>query len=245
VKKAIVVAIALAFSSCAYAAQGGEQGNTGCNGQGNANSPCAGGQGGAGGAGGNGGNSNNANVNSNNAKGGNANQKQGQVQLQGQSQSSLNLNSTSTKTSTSQQQSTNSSAVAGNNGQSQNASNDGNAQATSVTFNDVMQHQNTPDSTVVISSPTAPCRIAVGAGGSGPGFSLQLGGSVLDEGCDAREDSRLLHNLGKVAASIRRLCAKPEMAEALGADCAAPKKAAAAAYVAPDAKAGAVLSVYK
>lgn len=37
----------------AWADQGGEGNNTGCNGQGNPNSPCIGGQGGAGGAGGN------------------------------------------------------------------------------------------------------------------------------------------------------------------------------------------------
>jgi hypothetical protein len=42
---------------------------------------------------------------------------------------------------------------------------------------------------------------------------------VLDEGCDAREDSRLLHNMGLHAEAVLRLCAKPEMAKALGSRC--------------------------
>ncbi len=71
----------------------------------------------------------------------------------------------------------------------------------------------------MISTPTAPCRVAVGVSGGIMGGALGIGGSILDEGCDAREDARLLHNLGKTVASIARLCAKPEMKVALGVDC--------------------------
>jgi hypothetical protein len=85
---------------------------------------------------------------------------------------------------------------------------------------------NTPDAVAMIASPTAPCRIQMGAGASVPGIGISAGGSVLDEGCDAREDARLLHNLGLQTAAVKRLCAKPEMAVALGVMCpAAPAQA--------------------
>jgi hypothetical protein len=90
--------------------------------------------------------------------------------------------------------------------------------------------KNTPDAYAPIASPTAPCRVAHSAGGSGPGFGISFGSSTLDEGCDAREDSRLLHNMGLREESIKRLCAKPEMAAALGEDrCPPPKPAQPAA----------------
>lgn len=89
--------------------------------------------------------------------------------------------------------------------------------------------KNTPDAYAPIASPTAPCRIAGSAGGSGPGFSFSVGASALDEGCDAREDARLLHNMGLKEESITRLCQKPEMAKALGEKrCPPPPPAAAA-----------------
>jgi hypothetical protein len=75
----------------------------------------------------------------------------------------------------------------------------------------------------MIASPTAPCRVAIGAGGGWVGNALSIFGSVLDEGCDTREDSRHLNNIGKIEASVRRLCAKKEMAAALGeVDCPKP-----------------------
>ena len=79
--------------------------------------------------------------------------------------------------------------------------------------------KNTPDAAVLIASPTAVCRISFGMGGSGPGIGLSFGSSTLDEGCDAREDARLLNNLGLYTEAIARLCAKAEMATALGAKC--------------------------
>jgi hypothetical protein len=55
---------------------------------------------------------------------------------------------------------------------------------------------------------------------------VNLGSSTLDEGCDTREDARLLHNMGEKEAAVLRLCAKPEMAKALAAKC--PKQEPAA-----------------
>jgi len=97
------------------------------------------------------------------------------------------------------------------------ATNAGNNQ--SITVQAASIPRQAPDSAVVIASPTAPCRISQGVGGSGTGFSLQIGGSTLDEGCDAREDARMLFNMGLKDQAIARLCAKPEMKVALGSRC--------------------------
>ena len=78
---------------------------------------------------------------------------------------------------------------------------------------------NTPDLAVGVPPATSPCRIAVGAGGSGPGLGVMLGFSTLDEGCDAREDARTLWAVGLQGAAYARLCQKPEMAKAMGALC--------------------------
>ena len=104
------------------------------------------------------------------------------------------------------------------------ASTDGNTQILnvggSVTNNPSdIKVLNTPDSYAPIASPTAPCRVAYSGGGSGPGFGISIGASALDEGCDAREDARLLYNLGMHNEAILRLCAKPELNAALGARC--------------------------
>lgn len=81
---------------------------------------------------------------------------------------------------------------------------------------------NVPDAPAVISHPTAPCRVSLGLSGSFLGGSIGGTGSVLDEGCDAREDARLLVNMGLRAEAEKRLCAKPEMAAALGTKCPKP-----------------------
>lgn len=81
---------------------------------------------------------------------------------------------------------------------------------------DSIKVKNVPDAPSQLSAPTAPCRIAVGVAGSWMGGSLGIGSSVLDDGCDTREDSRLLFNLGLRTEAIARLCMKPEMATALG-----------------------------
>jgi hypothetical protein len=211
------------LSTVSFASQGGEGNNTGCNGVGNANSPCANGQGSTtvnptvsptinptinptfst--------NSTNVNGNSNvnratggtgigiggnGGAGGNASQSQGQGQTQ-QANGGIGVASS---TATSQ------ASNAGNN-QSVNISSPSNLTVRSVGI--------APD---VIGSATAACRIAVGASAGWVGAAFGFNASVLDEGCDTREDARFLVNMGKSAAAVRRLCAKPEMAKALGAE---------------------------
>lgn len=68
----------------------------------------------------------------------------------------------------------------------------------------------------MVSSPTAPCRVAMGIGGGPMGWAASIFGSTLDEGCEMREEARLLYNFGEKEAALRRLCKKKETAEALG-----------------------------
>lgn len=72
-----------------------------------------------------------------------------------------------------------------------------------------------PAAPEVIANPTAPCRVAVGVGGSWVGGSIGIGSSVLDDGCDTREDARLLFNMGLHDFAVMRLCVKPEMAKVI------------------------------
>lgn len=76
----------------------------------------------------------------------------------------------------------------------------------------------------VISHPTAPCRIGYSGSAAGGGVALGFGGSAMDEGCDTREDARLLFNMGLHDMALMRLCAKPEMAAVIG-KCPKPKSA--------------------
>lgn len=97
----------------------------------------------------------------------------------------------------------------------------GNTQSVVVTDSGKMHYsgsyelKNVPNPPDVIANPTAPCRVSVGVAGSGVGFGFGVGSSVLDEGCDAREDSRLLYNMGHQNLALARLCAKPEMAKVI------------------------------
>lgn len=106
-------------------------------------------------------------------------------------------------------QSQSTTATGGSQHQTSTASNAGNSQ--SITVNEAAQPaevtvKNTPDATAIIASPTAPCRIQGGAGISAPGLGLTLGGSILDEGCNRRETSRHLHNMGLRDAAVQVMC---------------------------------------
>lgn len=149
-------------------------------------------------------------------------QGQGQGQKQGQSQSSVtkvNVGGQSTELSVGGQ----------NTAQSINISNPPAPNNIKV--------KNVPDAPDMIAAPTAPCRIAVGVSGSWIGGSVGIGSSVLDEGCEAREDVRLLYNMGLRTEAIARLCMKPEMATALGEkNCPKPSEQTAYAPVSGNAQ---------
>lgn len=71
----------------------------------------------------------------------------------------------------------------------------------------------------ILATPTAPCRISVGASAGWLGGALGFGTSVLDEGCHIRETARVLAGLGLVWAAVRALCQDKVAREALGEVC--------------------------
>lgn len=71
----------------------------------------------------------------------------------------------------------------------------------------------------ILATPTAPCRVAVGASAGWLGGALGFGTSVLDEGCHIRETARVLAGLGLIVAAVRALCQDPVAAKALGEVC--------------------------
>ena len=99
----------------------------------------------------------------------------------------------------------------------------GNSQAVTVTDSGKMEYsgtysvKNVPNPPDVIANPTAPCRIAFSGSGSGAGFGIGLGGSVLDEGCNRRENARTLYNFGEHTAALMLMCKDAEVAEVLEA----------------------------
>ena len=67
---------------------------------------------------------------------------------------------------------------------------------------------------------TANCMVGASGGATGLGWGFAIGTGIEDKGCTRRENARLLKNLGKADAAVRIMCNDPEVAAALGADCA-------------------------
>jgi len=83
----------------------------------------------------------------------------------------------------------------------------------------------------VLTTPTAPCRIAVGVSGGWIGGALGFGGSTEDEGCTLRENARLLYNFGEKAAALKLMCNDAKVAAVLAAVCPPPPPAPQAEVV--------------
>lgn len=77
---------------------------------------------------------------------------------------------------------------------------------TTVTYSSNVEASRAAYAPDVLSAPTAPCRISIGGSAGWLGGAIGFGGSVLDEGCDLRETSRHLHNLGQQEASVQVMC---------------------------------------
>jgi hypothetical protein len=94
------------------------------------------------------------------------------------------------------------------------AAQSGSSQAANVLSVEAPRLATAPD---VISYPTAPCRIAIGASGGWFGGAIGFSGSSLDEACSRIETSRHLHNLGMRDASVQVMCLSDEARQALEA----------------------------
>ena len=66
--------------------------------------------------------------------------------------------------------------------------------------------RNTPDVMIGNTYPTAPCMGGTNIGGSGPGFSLAIGGSWTDDECSIRETARSFNSFGLKDDAVRVLC---------------------------------------
>jgi hypothetical protein len=69
----------------------------------------------------------------------------------------------------------------------------------------------------VLSTPTAPCRVSVGASAGWLGGAFGIGTSVLDDGCNVRETARVLWALGQRDAAIQAMCLDDTAKKALQA----------------------------
>jgi len=93
------------------------------------------------------------------------------------------------------------------------------AQGGNVTIGGSQGSARAPD---ILSYPTAPCRIAVGASAGWVPFGFGLNGSVMDENCEINELRRGFQELGNTAAATQVMCLSEKgrkVLEATGTKC--------------------------
>lgn len=186
---AVTTALVLGLAGAAWATQGGEGNNTGCNGQGNPNSPCVGGQGGAGGAGGAGGSAT--------------------------SSSSSTSVSVSGSSSVSGASATGGSASASASGEYTGGSYIGGNQSVKVETPHQAPAVLAP---ALTSAGTGVCLGSVSIGLSGPMAGASFGITKVDKGCEQRSAAALLYQMGYKDAAVRLLMKNDDVREAMGAD---------------------------
>jgi hypothetical protein len=102
------------------------------------------------------------------------------------------------------------------------AYNDGNnsLQSTNINFEAAKTYKHTPDAVAPGMYSSNACAMGWGAGGSGPGYGLSLGGTRVDPQCQIRENARILAGLDS-ALAIMYLCANPgiDVGTVLGIAC--------------------------
>lgn len=220
----------------AFASQGGEGNNTGCNGVGNVNSPCqgAGGQGGSGGQGGTGGQggigigvaiSGSASSATAVARGGRAVARGGSASSTGGSGGQGGQGGGATSQANGGQGGNASVTVQGAGGAG------GTSTPSSITV------RNVPDVYAPgISGGTNPCTNSLTGGGAVAGFGVSLGGSWSDQDCERRNLSALLYNQGQADMALEVLCETTAVRQArlrLGRPCAADRPQVVAASPVP------------
>jgi hypothetical protein len=215
--KAIILIMMMVFSFGAYA-EGGEGDNTGCNGEGNPNSPCDGGDngGGANDGGGGGGDIFNENNNTNDIVNRNTNRNnntntQGQLQgqLQGQAQVVTVKNGFSISPSTSSNSNSNSNS-------SSSSSSDNSVTITSNSYGSDVSKRVPSMGAPSVNNSYNPYSCLKGASGSIAlsGFGGALSNYTMDENCDARVTSGQLMKYGMADHAIQVLCTVDSMREA-------------------------------
>jgi hypothetical protein len=94
------------------------------------------------------------------------------------------------------------------------------AQSTNVTFEAAEIPKHTPDATAPGIYTSNSCAQGFGAGASGPGYGLSVGGNKIDKGCTVRENARILAGVDS-ALAIEYLCRNKhvDIGETLGELC--------------------------
>jgi len=80
------------------------------------------------------------------------------------------------------------------------------------------------------------CAVASAVGVSTPFGGVSLGGVGVDEGCDIRAMTRMLHGMGQQQAALAMLCQSPRVREAMavaGTPCPGPRATTASAQADP------------
>lgn len=196
--KMLILAVLL-FSSTAFATPGGEGNNSGCNGVGNANSPCS-------------------TTDSGNSHVENTNISTSRSGAYSRSVSSGG-DAFSNSTSTGGEASSNSTSTGGN-------ATGGNVTITNNTPSKVRQEveyrgrlKNTPDvgAPALATGGDEVCMGSTSAGVAGPGFGISAGGTWTDENCNMRRNAALLYNMGHTQTANMLICADEKIAAAFAA----------------------------
>jgi hypothetical protein len=145
-----------------------------------------------------------------------------QAQQQGISDSGNSSSEASARGGDQEQSITASGNSANSNRNDSTAINEGNnaAQSTEITFEAAKSYKHTPDATAPGIYTSNSCAQGFGAGASGPGYGLSVGGNKIDKGCTVRENARILAGVDS-ALAIEYLCRNKhvDIGETLGDLC--------------------------
>lgn len=149
------------------------------------------------------------------------NQAQGQAQIQGQAQALVNHSPVSVTATTPVNVSTPVTVEATQPANVTNTTSVGLSsspfQNSTVNINEAVHPtktevkvRNTGDAVGYAAPPSAVCALTGGAGMALPGFGASVSGSSIDKGCEARENARMLIEIGAERAALRVLCRHSE-----------------------------------
>lgn len=203
------VAASLIFASYAFAQPGGEPNNTGCQGQGNPNSPCVPTSGNGGGQGGAGGNALSAS----------------RATARATARANARANATGGRASARGGQGGNAAATGGAGG---NASVTNNVSGGSgATYVEARERQRVPDASAPAIWSNNPCMVGLSGGVAVAGFGMSLGAGIEDRDCTRRANAQHLVAMGEREAAREVLCESAEVRAAfarIGRPCVADQR---------------------
>lgn len=213
-KHLVVALVSSLFLSIAYAGQGGEGNNTGCNGVGNPNSPCGGNTGG--GNGGNGGNGGSGGTGGTGGTGIGVGVGLGIGVGTAQASSSVkseidvkNSNNVFTVAEGGKASSSSYSGVVGSGNSNVKVTVEGDKvpEKQEIHYSGTYTVKNVPNvGAAALTSSNDTCMGSSSGGAAGPGFGLSIGTTWTDNNCKMLKNSRELWNMGMKAAALALMC---------------------------------------